>query len=378
MNSMKAQVAVPRPDLNLDSLWNDSALWIADNTGRIVIALLIGGIVAALLLAAKWAGARLARHYSAHNHWRRIIGQALAKIRLWFVFAAAAQLVATFAHAPDDLAHTVYFLFVIAATLQGAVFAREIVLGLVEYRAAAEDAHAGLASALGIIRLLVTFILFALATVLILSNLGVNVTGLIAGLGVGGIAIGLAAQGIFADLFAALAIIFDRPFRRGDWIRWDTTRARVELVGLKSTRLRSVDGEEVIIANKNLLDKELHNYTQLERQRVRQKIGITYETPAEARRRLPEIARAIVEAQPLCIFVRCALEAFGDSSLDFLLLYDVSTVDGGKLADARHAINMALLDRFAEAGIAFAYPVQVGYAAAPDGTLIMPYPEATA
>ena len=110
-----------------------------------------------------------------------------------------------------------------------------------------------------LIRLSVSFALFAIAAIVILDNLGVNVTGLIAGLGVGGIAIGLAAQGIFSDLFAAISIIFDKPFRRGDTVTYDTTTARVEKIGMKSTRLRALTGEEKIIANSKLLEKEITN-----------------------------------------------------------------------------------------------------------------------
>ena len=122
---------------------------------------------------------------------------------------------------------------------------------------------------------------FAVALVVVLDNLGVNVTGLVAGLGVGGIAIGLAAQGIFADLFAALAIIFDRPFRRGDSISYDTTSGSVEAIGLKSTRIRGIDGEERVISNKNLLNKEILNNTQRNHRRAKFVIGVTYSTPPE-------------------------------------------------------------------------------------------------
>nr|MBA3897363.1 mechanosensitive ion channel family protein [Sphingomonadaceae bacterium] len=276
-----SQMKVRGLDMRIDALWTDSAEWLTQNTGRIIVALVIGGIVVAVLLGAKWAGLWLARRHADRNHWRRIVGGALGKIRLWFVAAVAAQIVANYSHAPGDIAKTVYFLFVIAATLQAAVFAREIVLGIVEHRAMGDEGHAGLASALGIIRLFVTVILFAVAAILILSNLGVNVTGLIAGLGVGGIAIGLAAQGIFADLFAALAILFDRPFRRGDIVKWETTTGTVEAIGLKSTRIRATTGEEVIVANKNLLDKEIRNLARLERRRVVMTLGLIYQTPPD-------------------------------------------------------------------------------------------------
>ena len=354
-----------------EELLRSSYDWATAHTTQIIFASVIAGIVVALLLGAKWAGGWLKSHYSENNHWRRIIGGALAKIRLWFVVAVAAQLVCVFAHAPDDVTKVVYFLFVIAATLQAAVFAREIILGVIEHRASGTD-HSGLASAIGIIRLLVTIVLFAVAAVLILGNLGVNVTGLIAGLGVGGIAIGLAAQGIFADLFAALAILFDRPFRKGDSIKVDTLSGTVEDIGLKSTRIRALTGEQVIVANKQLLEKEIHNLARLSKRRTVIKIGVTYETKVDLLERLPQIMAEIIEGCDETKLVRCGLMGFGDSSLDFELQYDVHSDDYEVVFAARHAVHIAIIKRFAELGIAFAYPVQVGYTAARDGTFLNP------
>ncbi len=120
-------------------------------------------------------------------------------------------------------------------------------------------ARASLGNAMAIIRVLISVALFAIAGILILDNLGVNVTALVAGLGIGGIAIGLAAQGIFSDLFAALAILFDKPFKKGDTIRYDNSTGTVERIGLKTTRLRSLTGEQLIMANTKLLEREIHN-----------------------------------------------------------------------------------------------------------------------
>jgi len=362
-------------DERLAALWNDSAQWLTVNWGRIIVAAIIAGVIVALLLGVKWFGARLRDNYAERNHWRRIAGSALAKIKLWFVVAVAAQVVATYSHAPYDLARTVYFLFVVAATLQAAIFAREFLLGLVEHRARVHEDNSGLASALGIIRLLVTFGLFTVAIILILSNLGVNVTGLIAGLGVGGIAIGLAAQGIFADLFAALAILFDRPFRKGDAMKYDQTSGTVEDIGLKSTRIRSITGELVIIANKQLLEKEIHNLARLSKRRTVVTLGLAYHTNMEMLERLPQIISDIIGTCTKTELVRCGLMKFGDSSLDFELQYDVHSEDYQTVFEMRHAVHIAILKKFTELGIEFAFPTQVAITAAPDGRAIMPYPE---
>jgi small-conductance mechanosensitive channel len=362
------------PDLNarIAALWTDSADWITVHSAQIVVALVLASIVAAVLFGAKWLGRRATRRYAEHNHWPRIIGGALAKIRLWFIAGVALQVVATYSHAPADLAKTIYFLFVIAVTLQAAIFIREIILGLVEYRAQSADGHVALASALGIIRLLVTVILFAVAVILILSNLGVNVTGLIAGLGVGGIAIGLAAQGIFADLFAALAILFDRPFRKGDSIRYDATAGEVEDIGLKSTRIRAITGEQIIVANKQLLEKEIHNLARLNRRRIVMNFGLVQCTSVDVLDRIPAMLGEVVASCPPASLVRCGLLNFSPSALDVELQYDVHSEDYDTVFNTRHKISIAILRRFEHEGIRLANPTQIAFTASPDGTLLMP------
>ena len=177
----------------------------------------------------------------------------------------------------------IHIAFVIAACLQAAIWARELILGLVHHRVGGAEEGSTLGSAIGIIRLLVTVALFAIAIILILDNLGVNVTGLVAGLGIGGIAIGLAAQGIFSDLFAALSIIFDKPFRKGDVISFGSppTTGIVEHIGLKSTRVRSLGGEEVVMANTKLLEQQLQNWALVGRRRAVMAFGVVYQTPAD-------------------------------------------------------------------------------------------------
>jgi small-conductance mechanosensitive channel len=230
------------------------------------IALATGAAVAIYLLLnlLRGWGLRLCRQGDGVVSWYAIAGRAVARTGQIFMILAATRLVVSYANAPPSVHATVVTLFTIAAVFQGAVWLRELVFGAIEHRTRGHG-HEGeaLVSALGIIRLLVTIALYAVASIVALSNLGVNVTGLVAGLGVGGIAIGLAAQGVFADLFAALAILFDRPFRIGDSISYDkgAGSGTVEEIGLKSTRIRGGGGEERIVANKKLLDFEILNTT---------------------------------------------------------------------------------------------------------------------
>jgi len=383
MFSVKAKPAAVRPtdvvasmQTRAETFVDQSADWLTKHSLQILIAVAIGAVIVAALLGAKHLGMRLCRDNLNNTDWRTIIGRVIARTSFWFMVVLAAQLVAGYAYAPDVVASTIRFLFVIAFALQAALWARELILGLVEHRAARGEAdHSALGSAMGIIRLLVTVALFAVAIILILDNLGVNVTGLVAGLGIGGIAIGLAAQGIFSDLFAALAILFDRPFRRGDAIRWDTTSGNVEAIGLKTTRVRALTGEEVVISNANLLNKELHNMARLDRRRLVHKLGVTYSTSPETCAHIPDMLRAIVEGHDKCTVVRCGMTGFGASSLDFELQFDVHSNVYDEVFNTQSQVLIAILRAFNDAGIEFAFPTQTTFTAAPDGRLVMPYAE---
>ncbi|MDQ2893208.1 MAG: mechanosensitive ion channel family protein [Pseudomonadota bacterium] len=352
-----------------------SQVWLQSHWLQILIAVGVGVAIVALLHAARNLGARLAARSSTGKGWPAIFGRAILKTGTFFIVMLAAKLVAGYAGAPSQVASTIDFLFTVASVFQAAVWAREIILGGIEHRTRDEEyTGEALGSAMGIIRLLVTFALFAIALVVVLGNLGVNVTGLIAGLGVGGIAIGLAAQGIFADLFAALAIIFDRPFRRGDAITYDNTSGSVEEIGLKSTRIRGVDGEKRIISNKNLLDKEIINNSARIHRRCHFAIGVIYSTPPEVCARIPQMLQDIVEANDR-MFVRAGFTGFGDSSLDFDLQFDSDGADYASFYAGRTTVGLAILKRFNDEGIEFAFPTQTTFTSAPDGTMIMPYVE---
>jgi small-conductance mechanosensitive channel len=357
-------------DLELAAVWRDVTLWLSVNSTRILLAVLLSALLVLILYGVRLVGKRMSRH---SNQWTGIIGRALGSMRLWFMVALAAQLVAVYAHAPEDVRNTTSFIFIFAATFQAALFLRELILGAVDLRAGEADPSGSLGSALGLIRLLINVTLFVIAVIVILANLGVNVTGLVAGLGVGGIAIGLAAQGIFSDLFAALSILFDKPFRRGDVVRWEGTTGTVEGIGLKSTRIRAISGEEVVISNTNLLGKELRNFARLEQRRIVQPLSLVYHTSPETCVALPEMLRAVIDGCEGCHFVRCGLDNFAPSSLDFQLVYDVDAEDQEAMISHKHAANIAILECFAKNKIAFAYPTQTTFTAAPDGTLVMPY-----
>lgn len=334
--------------------WREMNGWFADHGVEIAIACLVGAGLVIALLALRRLGVALCRREDATG-WRAIVGRVIARTRAYFLVMLAARLVSAYANPPATIANTIEFLFVVAAVFQAAHWARELILGLIERRAGIEaPGGEAIHNAMGIIRLLVTVILFAIALIVVLDNLGVNVTGLVAGLGVGGIAIGLAAQGIFSDLFAALAILFDRPFRRGDTIRFGDTAGTVEEIGLKSTRIRAVTGEEVIVGNAELLKKELRNLARLERRRIISIFKIDNTTAPDSLERLPAMLSEIVASVEPCVPVRAGLRGIAPASLEVELQYDVRSESYDEVFAAQHAVTLAIAKRFADEGIALA------------------------
>lgn len=355
------------------SLIHDSFEWLQGHWLQILIA----GVAAAVIVVAlhwvrRWA-VRLCERGSGIANWYSIVGRAIAKTGNFFIIMAALRLVVGYANAPELVDETIRFLFTIAAVFQAAIWVREIIFGMIEHKTNSEHYHgAGLASAMGIIRLLVSLGLFSIALVMVLGNLGVNVTGLVAGLGVGGIAIGLAAQGIFGDLIAALSIIFDRPFSVGQNIQYDQTGGTVEAIGLKSTRIRAYTGELRVISNRQLLDKEIQNVTDRRLIRFSYTLSLARETAPELLERLPGIVKELVDAAGGTLS-RFGFANFGASSLDFELIVDVPGSDWATANAVRDQFPAAFLRRFDAEGIRFAYPTQTTFTAAPDGTLVMPY-----
>ncbi len=367
------RAATTSPLEDLSQYWDTSIAWVDHHWLQIGIAIGAGLLIYFLLSMLRRLALKHAQSAEGEMTFTHIAGRVIHKTKSTVLAIVAIRLVAGYAQPPAVILQTVQFVFTIAVVLQVAIWAREIVLGLIQRRAA-EGNNETLSNAMGIIRLLISVALFAIAAIVILDNMGVNVTGLIAGLGIGGIAIGLAAQGIFSDLFASLSIIFDRPFRVGETIKYDSSTATVERIGLKSTRLRSVNGELLVISNTNLLAKEITNFAHLHRRRVTFTIGVIYQTTPAMLRDLPALLEEQVKAAGH-EFIRSSFVTFGPSSLDFELLFDVFTEQFEEVVAARTEVGIGLFEALSNAGYEFAYPTQTTFTAAPDGTMVMPYPE---
>jgi len=201
-------------------------------------------------------------------------------------------------------------------------------------------------------------IVWVVAILLVAQNLGFNITALVAGLGIGGIAIAFALQGILSDMFASFSIYFDKPFRTGDYIVVGDDFGTIKHIGLKSTRIESTWGEEIIISNKDLIEARVKNYQRVEIRRNSLKFGVTYETPAEKLKMIPSIAREIIDKIEFATFERGHFNEFGDSSLNFEVRYTVSSSDYTLYLDIQQEVNIALKERFEKEGIEFAYPTQ--------------------
>jgi small-conductance mechanosensitive channel len=204
-------------------------------------------------------------------------------------------------------------------------------------------------------------LVWAMALLIALDQLGFNVTALVAGLGIGGIAVALAVQNILGDLFASMAIVLDKPFQVGDFIIVGDKAGSVEKVGLKTTRVKSLSGEQLVFANAQLLNAQIQNYKKMQERRIAFTIGVTYETPAEKLRAIPGWIKAAVEALPEVRFDRAHFKAYADFSLEFETVYYVLSADYAVYMDRQQAINLALFEKFAAEGVAFAYPTRTLY-----------------
>lgn len=201
-------------------------------------------------------------------------------------------------------------------------------------------------------------ILWSIVLLLVLDNLGVNITALVAGLGVGGIAVALAVQTVLGDLFASLSIVLDKPFVVGDFLIVGDLLGSVEYVGLKTTRLRSLSGEQLVFSNSDLLNSRIRNFGRMYERRVAFDIGVTYQTSRDKIKMIPTIVREAVEAQENTRFDRSHFKQYGDFALLFESVYYVKGPDYNLYMDIQQAINLQIHERFEQEGIEFAYPTQ--------------------
>ena len=202
------------------------------------------------------------------------------------------------------------------------------------------------------------FLIWIAGLLFLLANLGFDITAVVAGLGIGGIAIALAAQALLGDLFAYFVILFDKPFELGDFLIFGDILGSVERIGVKTTRLRSLGGERIIVSNSDLTNSRVRNYKRMENRRVVFKVGVVYGTPLEQVKEIPALLRTAVEQEELAIFDRAHFASYGDWSLVFEVVYNVASPDYNLFMDIQERINLAIYESFSEREIEFAFPTQ--------------------
>ncbi|MEO5889635.1 MAG: mechanosensitive ion channel family protein [Ferruginibacter sp.] len=211
-------------------------------------------------------------------------------------------------------------------------------------------------------------IIWGMGIVMLADNLGYNVTTIIAGMGIGGIAIALAAQNILGDLFSYFVIFFDKPFEIGDFIVVDNNSGVVEKIGIKSSHVRSLDGQQLVMPNAEIVKSVIHNYKRLQRRRVVFSIGVVYNTTSIVLRSIPDIAADIIVRQPSVTFDRAHFKSFGDFSVNFEIVYYIESADYLLYMNTQQNICLNIFEKFEEAGIEFAFPTQTLFINNQNGT----------
>jgi small-conductance mechanosensitive channel len=328
-------------------------------TWAIGVALTLG-ISLALGVAVRWVAARF-RSLSERTRTTAddLLVDLLGRTRTFFYAAIGAYFGIKPLALSENVDTIINHLVVVLILVQGGLWANAAVSSLLEsYRKDRLQEDPAAATTMGALGFVARLGVWTLVLVLALDNLGVDITALVTGLGIGGIAVALAVQNVLGDLFASLAIVLDKPFVIGDFIIVGEHLGSVEHVGLKTTRLRSLSGEQLVFSNSDLLGSRVRNFGRMYERRIVFMIGVTYQTPRDHLELIPTILREAVEEQEQTRFDRAHFKAHGDFALLFETVYYVTVPDYNAYMDVQQAINLTVHRRFEEAGIEFAYPTQ--------------------
>jgi small-conductance mechanosensitive channel len=325
----------------------------------IAVAALLGTVFV-LRIAQYLIGQRLTVFVArTSTQWDDVVAALIAKTKLLFLIMVGVYVASIFLQLPDRIHAIVSNLLVITVLLQAGIWGVTFIAAALEiYRQQALEKNRAAVTTINLIGLVSKVALWAIVVLLALDNLGVNITALVAGLGIGGVAVALALQNILGDLFASLSITFDKPFIIGDFLVINEHMGSVEYVGLKTTRIRSLSGEQLVFSNSDLLKSRIHNYGRMFERRVVFSIGVTYETPRDKLQLIPEIIREAVEAQEKTRFDRSHFMKYGDYALLFETVFYVLSPDYNVYMDIQQAIYFNIHERFEQEGIEFAYPTQ--------------------
>jgi small-conductance mechanosensitive channel len=327
---------------------------------------LLAGVIAVAVLLAIWTVrrlrliTRLAR--TTGTRAGDAVADAVGATRLLLFLPLALHAGASALQLPAAIDRLLEQLAMLGLIAQAAVWANRWFMRWLDLRAeAARAADPAATTTVSLLGFAARVAVWTLALLIALDQLGFNVTALVAGLGIGGVAVALAMQNILGDLFASMAIVLDKPFQVGDFIVVGEHAGSVEKVGLKTTRVKSLWGEQLVFANAQLLGSQIRNYRKMQERRIAFTIGVTYETPLEKLRALPGWLKAAVEAQPDVRFDRAHFKSYGAFSLDDEIVYYVLSADYNLYMDRQQAVNLAIFDQLAKEGVQFAYPTRTLY-----------------
>lgn len=282
-----------------------------------------------------------------------------------FMFAIAIYLALRWLKIPPRAEKLVDTSILVVTWWQVGHWLSALVQHLIEVRRGREFAGTEGAASLNILRFVAVMIVWIIAVLMLLTNLGVKVGPLIAGLGIGGVAIALALQNLLGDLFASLSIALDKPFRVGDFLAIGEERGTVEQIGIKSTRLRSVTGEQIVMSNGDVLKSRVRNYGLIPERRAELQLRIAYETPRKLIAEVPKMIEAAIRAEDKVRFERAHFARYGDYAFIFEAVYYVQDSELQAFMDAQQSINLRLLDEFSRRGVTLAYPTSRSMAIQP-------------
>lgn len=301
------------------------------------------------------------------NQWDDVLIAALRKTKWALYFVVSLYAAGVLFLRADALTNILTAAAAVTFLVQCGLWANAALASWLEmYRERKKEEDLGALTHLGALRFIAVLLIWSAILLLVLDNLGVRIGPIIAGMGVGGIAVALAVQNILGDLFASLSIVLDKPFVVGDFLVVDSYLGKVEKVGLKTTRIRSLSGEQLVFSNNDLLTSRLRNYGRMYERRVVFKLGVVYQTSHELLGVIPQIIREAIEAHEKTRFDRCHFQEYGDFSLNFETVYFVLSADYNLYMDIQQEINLTIYEKFADKGIEFAYPTQ---------TLFIPQPQ---
>jgi small-conductance mechanosensitive channel len=326
---------------------------------------LIASIVGVVVWAALWIlrnliASRFQKYSNAKNPTLiRLIGYLISNTTQILFFAVALDAAQESLTLPDKVQRIVSNTVMILVLIQIGLWAGRSVRFYLEMKERERGADRVFSGSLDIISFVARMLIWSLLILLGLDNLGVNITALLAGLGVGGVAVALALQNVLGDLFASLSIALDKPFVIGDNLVIDTFIGKVEHIGIKTTRLRSEGGEQIILSNADILKSRVRNFGRLSQQRILAAIRVRFDTPTEKLKALPQLLENVVREHPQAHFERCHLKTLGESAFQFELSYFVQQPAANPILDLQQAVNFRIIDELRRLGVEFAYPAQL-------------------